>query len=63
MANYVHPMSDLELSLCDLVETQNIVLVTRGRRDSYAEVCVLGELLITEGVASRGSCRTHLFEA
>ena len=58
MANYVHPMSDLELSLCDLVETQNIV----GRRDSYAEVCVLGEL-ITEDVASRGSGQSLLFEA
>ena len=55
-------MSDLELSLCNLVETQNIVLVTWGRRDSYAEVCVLGEL-ITEGVASRGSGQSLLFEA
>ena len=62
MANCAHPVSDIELSLCDLVETQNIVLVTRGRRDSDAEVCVLGEL-ITEGVASRGSGQSLLFEA
>ena len=55
-------MSDIEPSLCDLVETLNIVLVTWGRRDSYAEVCVLGEL-ITEDVASRGSGQSLLFEA
>ena len=62
MTNYAHLMSDLEIFLCDPVETQNIVFVTRGRRNSDAEVCVLGEQ-ITEGVVPRGSGQSLLFEA